>query len=359
MVTKIKVPESLTLRSSIEFCKKLQNLPQDDEYSFDFRKTKFVEPYGMLLTSSEIQQFRERSNDNIGMYCENYKQMTYAGHMGFFKAFGLDYGKVPGEAHGSKNYIPLTILNVDEIEKNAADADREIGDEVEEQSSILTETLIGDSEGDVFETLAYSIREIIRNVIEHSRAKQIGLCAQFWPSKGSAELAILDRGCGLKSSLSANPHIDASTDKSSINYALMPAVSGVAFKGAKKRNKGSPWANSGFGLYMTNRICRNGGNFFICSGDTGMILTSSGEGKRYFETCFKGTAVRLTIKTANLESLKDALERYRTEGYEIQKMYREIVNIDPSSASLMLSEDFNLSLWKKLLAKVKKKSSLI
>lgn len=102
----------------------------------------------------------------------------------------------------------------------------------------------------------------------------------------------------------------------------MPAVSGTAFKGARRQPKG-PWANSGFGLYMTNRICRNGGTFFIASGDTGILLTSRGEGKRVFPAQFNGTAVRMVIRTKQLLELDKALEMYRADGYAIQKKYRK------------------------------------
>lgn len=193
----------------------------------------------------------------------------------------------------------------------------------------------------------------MRNVVEHSNANQFGICAQYWPSKYKAEVAILDRGIGIRTSLSNNPHLETSDDKKSLNYALMPAVSGKAFKGSRVKQKGH-WANSGFGLYMTNRICRNGGTFFICSGDTGMLLTKQSEAKRYFSCDFNGTAVRMVLKTDQLAALKDTLDIYRHEGYEIQKRYREIVNIDPSSASLMLSTDFDLSIWDKALKKLKK-----
>jgi len=99
---------------------------------------------------------------------------------------------------------------------------------------------------------------------------------------------------------------------------------------------------------MTSRLCRNGGNFFIASGNTGVLLTAGSGGKRVFETSFSGTAIRMTIRTDQVADLNDALARYREEGYEIQKKYQEIVDIDPSSASLMLSHDFNLSTWDRL-----------
>lgn len=344
----VPVPESLTLWTVYPFCKQLQSLRPSEQIVFDFRKTKTVEPFGMLVVSSELLRCMG-AHPEAEFTCRNFDHMTYAGHMGFFKSFGLDFGRAPGEALGSRTYIPLTYFNTEELQRAAACSAHDIGEEVEAHSKRLSETLVGASSGPIYETLAYSIREIMRNVLEHAQATDFGICAQYWPTKGRTEVAIVDRGIGLQASLARNPHIDASTDKRAINYALMPAVSGKAFKGAPRARKRGPWTNSGFGLYMTNRICRKGGNFFISSGDTGMLLTSGKEGKRYVQTCLDGTAVRLSIHTESVESLSQSLAKFREEGYEIQKKYQEIVSIDPSSASLMLSEDFDLNLWDRLL----------
>ena len=350
--TTIRVPESLTAFTVFPFCKSLQEQRPTDELVFDFSRTKTVEPFGMLVVASEIERC-VASHPEAKFTCKNYESMPYAAHMGFFRAFGLEFGRKPGEAFGSRNYIPLTYFDSAALKHAAACHGLDVGDEVESQSKRLSETLAGDDTGEVFETLSYSLREIMRNVVEHAQVERFGVCAQFWPTKGKAEVAIVDRGIGLRESIKANPHIDASTDKSAINYALMPAVSGKAFKGAKRLAKRGPWTNSGFGLYMTSRICRNGGNFFISSGNTGMLLTSGKDGKRYFDTSLCGTAVRLTIRTENLDSLGNTLARYRADGFEIQKKYAEIVRIDPSSASLMLSQDFDLNLWDRLLSNLK------
>ena len=84
-----------------------------------------------------------------------------------------------------------------------------------------------------------------------------------------------------------------------------------------------------------------------------MLLTAGKGGKRVYDTELEGTAIRMTILTSQISDLKDMLAQYREEGYEIQKNYREIVSIDPSSASLMLSEDFNLPTWTRLLGRFK------
>lgn len=348
----INVPESLELTTAPLFCKALQSSGVRDEYVLNFSRTRTVTPFGMLLVSTEIRQFKQM-HTGVSFICVNHEHMTYAAHMGFFRAFGTAFGKEPGHAAGSKNYIPITFFRTDVLEREAAQRGLDVGDVVESESKRLTETLLGEDDGDTFETMSYSIREMMRNVVEHAHAEAITICSQYWPSKGRAEVAILDRGIGLRESIKNNPHIDAYDDRSAINYALMPAVSGKAFKGARPQRGRGPWNNSGFGLYMTSRICRNGGNFFVASGDTGTLLTAGSGGKRVFKMALPGTAIRMTIRTDQVAELKDRLAQYREEGFEIQKKYRETVSIDPSSASLMLSEDFNLSTWDALLKRIK------
>lgn len=347
---KISLPVSLDLNSAMGLSIYFRDMAHAEKYIIDFGNVKNVEPFGMLMVSSQLYRLKHRHPDSEFNY-QNYSNLSYAGHMGFFQAFGLNHGKKPGEANGSNTYIPLRIFKCDDLREEAFDEGVYVGDIIEKESQNLATILCTNQSGDIHETLAYSLREIMRNVVEHSESIQFGICAQYWPSKNKVEFAIVDGGIGLKKTLDPNPHLDVSDHKAAINYALMPAVSGKAYKGAKQKDKG-PWANSGFGLYMTNRICRNGGNFFVASGDTGMLLTSKG-GKKYYPCDFSGTAVRMIIDTNKIGELNKSLNKYKNEGFEIQRTYREIVNIDPSSASLMLSKDFDVSLWKKMLSALK------
>jgi hypothetical protein len=83
-----------------------------------------------------------------------------------------------------------------------------------------------------------------------------------------------------------------------------------------------------------------------------MLLSDIG-GKRYYNCDFQGTAARMVIKTENIGHLNNCLERYRREGYEIQREYRELVRMDPSAASMMLSDDFSETLMSKVIAKLR------
>jgi hypothetical protein len=73
------------------------------------------------------------------------------------------------QAGGGSNYIPITVFRTSSLVQNAASAGRAIGDEVELHSRRLAETLVGDEGGEVVATLSYSIREIMRNVVEHAQ----------------------------------------------------------------------------------------------------------------------------------------------------------------------------------------------
>lgn len=345
----VKIPKHLDLRTSLDLTMELSSIEEATAIQAEFAGEGLIEPFAMLVVSSELQ--RAASRLQVSEFtCVNHERMTYATHMGFFHAFGYEKDGRRGKPQGSQHHLPVNIYNCERLRQQAYDESKEVGTVVEDKSKQLAAMLCGSDEGDVFETLSYSLREIMRNVVEHSESAKIGICAQYWPTKSKVEVAIIDRGVGLRHTLARNPHLDVANDKSAVNYALMPAVSGKAYKGARKQH--GPWANSGFGLYMTSRICRNGGNFFIASGDTGMLLTS--KGKSYFPCSYGGTAVRLVIRTDQIKSLADSLKKYREDGFAFQQKYREIVHINPSAASLMLSEDFDLSLWDKFLAALKK-----
>lgn len=347
----VRVPTSLDLSNALKLSLELAAIEDATSIRADFSGVGLVEPFAMLMVSSELQRTAAR-NRVTKFECANHERMTYAAHMGFFEAFGYETKRSPGKKDGNSRHLPVNVFDCDALRDEAYEGHTEVGNVVEAKSKHLAAMLCGTDVGDVAETLAYSLREIMRNVVEHSESKQLGICAQYWPSKHKVEVAIVDRGVGLRKTLSRNPHLDVNNDKSAVNYALMPAVSGKAYRGARKQR--GPWANSGFGLYMTSRICRNGGSFFIASGDTGMLLTKAKEGKSYMPCSYEGTAVRLVIRTDQIKSLSESLKRYREDGFAFQQRYREIVHINPSAASLMLSEDFDLSLWDKFLAALKK-----
>lgn len=326
----VQMPRRLALQETVNFACDLERLPAADNYIFDFAQTGRIEPFAMLFLSSEFQRARSNRPD-ARFTVRNHTKCTYAAHMGFFKAFGLDFGKAPGEAAGSGTYLPITIYDTGQIRKDARNNSVAVGEFIENKSAEMAAILARSRSGHLFDVLTFSIREIIRNVVEHSEADQFGFCAQYWPQYNSVEVAIIDRGIGVRAGLRNNPYLEISNDHEAINLSLMPGISGRYYKGVYQ-DPNDEWANSGFGLYMTSRICREGGSFFIASGRTGLYLSE--HKRRYLDTPYSGTGLKLTLNTERLESLQAMTRRFAAEARNVPR------SVSASVASTMLSRDF-------------------
>ncbi len=335
----IEIPFSLNLKTTIKFVSALFSLPDAEEYVFDFTLLRWIEPFSLLYLSFSINYFVGK-HPNSKITVKNYNRTSaanYAGHMGFFKAFGLAFGNKPGQAMGGQNYIPIEIFNLDVWQEEAKIERKYIGEIIEQRSREFAQVLTRESKGDLIDTLEFVLREIIRNVAEHSGAQQVAFCAQYWPFKNLVELAILDSGIGFKASLSDNPFLDKGmTDRAALNYALLPGISGKMYKG-KYKNPYDEWENSGFGLYMASEICRNGGSFFVCTNSAGALLRKTT--KQNIELATPCTAVRLRLNTKMIAPTSKALPMYQKKGQAVAKEING-ANITASSASTMLTRDF-------------------
>jgi len=106
------------------------------------------------------------------------------------------------------------------------------------------------------------------------------------------------------------------------------------FRG-KRSNPYDFWENSGYGLYMTSKLCGNGGSFFISSGESGLLL--EGGNKKFFELCHHGTILRLKLDTSKLVPISNALRKYKEEGEAIARELKLGGNVSASKASSVVS----------------------
>lgn len=259
--------------------------------------------------------------------------------MGFFKSFNLDHGKMPGEAMGSNTYLPITCLTAQELMSEASQEHEPIQEVIERRAKELSQKLAQQRDNNLVETLTFSIREIMRNTFEHSGASCIWYCAQYWPMYNKAEIVLLDEGMGIEESIKINPFLEVKNDSDAIQQAVMPGISSKNFKGARV-NRNDPWHNSGYGLYMTSRLCRNGGAIYVSSGDHGILLDGSGKTHYNLGHYCQGTVIKLDLLISKLDQLSSQLQLFRKEGYEIASKIKGIGFYTASSASQMLSKDF-------------------
>jgi hypothetical protein len=303
----IIVPKYLVFEETISFINSFKTLPESKDYIFDFKLLSRIDPFSILFLSSELKLLK-KNNPESSFHAKNYQHCSYAAHMGFFKSFGLDFGKSPGEANNNNRYIPLKIYAVADIKEAARESMVNPGEILEDYAREISSVLTQNKNLNLTEILRYCIREILRNIVEHSHTEQFGFCAQYLPSLNKVSFAVLDRGIGIRKSLTDNPKLNLINDLVAIEESIKPGVSGKIYAGQKRKPKGE-WANSGYGLYMTSNICKNGGSFFVASGTSGMYL--SGLNKKSLNVNINGTALNLTINLDQSEDLKKILEELR------------------------------------------------
>lgn len=309
----------------------------DRKLVLDFKRTQWATPFALLMLSSLINEFKTM-DPGAGVSCQNHSHLGYFGHMGFFWSFGEPIGNRPGEAPGSVDYVPINIMYSHQIREEAKRTGNAVGAIMDTQAEMLAKVLSRADGEDFQDTLAFSMREIFRNVVEHSDSQVVAFCAQYFPTKGYVEVGINDWGIGLARSLSENSQIDGIDDKDAIQLALMPGVSGKADVVKKLRQK-DQWTNSGYGLYMTSRLCREGGSFLVGSRESKVLL--SGELKQDGGWGFRGTAVRMIIRTDKIEALNPRLAQYRKQASRFIQKNSKIQVLSPSVASTALARDFS------------------
>jgi hypothetical protein len=311
---------NMELVGTLKFVKQLDETAVGDEseVTFDFSHMSNFDPLPMLIMGSAMKNYRHRYPD-IPFYIAgtNSADKGYAGTMGFFKYISksLGIGKMPGEATGSSNYIPITPIVLDELQQEEFQQENylALGDIIEKESGRLAR-IVDRGNPELHKLLTYLIREIIRNTPEHAKTDTVWVCGQYWPSYELAEIAIADEGIGIYNSIIQNPaHRSYITSNVlSLKWALKAGIS-EAFRPSVKQRSNDEWANSGFGLYMVSEICRHlNGSFCIISYGNYLLIDNHGVSEG--ETSYKGTAIRMRVPSKRISSAQEIINHIASQG---------------------------------------------
>lgn len=316
---KIKIPR-LSTSNAISFCQSLPLSETADIYYFDVSEVNNYEPLPMLLTAAAIRQFcteRGLNPTEIQLRFTDNDDYRYACNMGFFQAAGFPQGKAPGEAPGSSSYIPLTKLNIREMQREAIENGEcmEQGDLIERKSDELA-VVLAQGNRELQKMFRYLIREAIRNVPEHAGTNEVWICGQYWQNRDLAEIAILDEGIGIYNSILNNPiyrNYITSNDEA-LRWALKPGVS-VSFNPVRGQKSSDMWANSGYGLFMISEICKltEGWFTFVSGCDCLRVFPNT---ITLYGTHYKGTALGIRIKPSKISSGQLLINQARAKGEE-------------------------------------------
>jgi hypothetical protein len=196
VTTRLTLTNKLDVQAAVDLATRMAALPSDADYVFDFAPLTWAEPLGALYAANAIRQFvNERHPGRV--LVANFQTTlchSYLGHIGFFRAFGLDYGKGLGEARGSSSYLPITEVDISNVMAEAYDTERTLGDLIHRKADGLVDVLTQQTGGEGKEALVFAFREVMRNAVEHSESSKLWFSAQFWPKNGAATIALLDTG---------------------------------------------------------------------------------------------------------------------------------------------------------------------
>jgi hypothetical protein len=326
-MTHIYTPAFFDYASILPFSTELEKMKDAPKLTLDFSNTEFASPVAILTIGCNIKALMEyRKSSALETHVEGISEEisahSYLGHLGFFDFIGVQFGKAVGEATGNDRYIPITKLTYSELMLEVSPPYKLLRHVIMEEAEKLA-VVLSPRESDEASTitLAYALREIIRNVFEHSKAREAYLCGQRW-SGGRVEIAIIDQGIGIFDSLKNAFTINNPVD--SLELATEPAVSRTTGPKGDKNVHG----NSGYGLYVLSRLGLEYGKFLLGSGDGCLRMDKNGTATDEFS--HKGTLVGLRF-TAHPENFGDDLDAI-LQGGEMEA-YMEGRKVKPSSGT--------------------------
>lgn len=157
-------------------------------------------------------------------------------------------------------------------------------------------------------SLQVCLNELTENVFFHAETEIGGFAAaQAFKNSQEIELAIVDLGVGIASSLSTNPEFadEFYDDLSAINTAIRPTVTAT------------PERNSGYGLALTRLLLEiNDGRLIVWSGEGKVEFGEKPTEKRVDR--LPGTAVVLRLHTDRPFDLETAYKRLKLAIDEIE-----------------------------------------
>jgi len=329
METRLFTPTVLNERGAFDF---IASLPDHEGKSLvlDFSQTQYAYPLGSLILAAEYRTFVNTRKIAVRVEGIDLYQAAhgYLAHMGFFKSLGIPIGKRPGQAEGTSTYVPITVLTLGDLEKTykakllAQNDDPPIGSIVEGESMRLSKLITQDLRPRINRPIAYCFREVIRNVFEHAAVDRCAVYGQRW-SNGFIEVAIVDRGRGIRESLQTR--YKPENDLDALSIAITPGVSAAAVAGDGE------WANSGFGLFVLSELGKELGAFTLCSGQNTLMTSNGTITNKTHPASFNGTAVAIKIRQLNSNKFKALIDAIVDRGEASVRARGEVVRASKSS----------------------------
>lgn len=293
---------------------------EEEDIHISFKHLRFIEPAGAVLLLTTMDRIRTLEYDYKIDSIDNLSQsaISYGVNMGIFQQ--LDLTTAPSYSSGS-TYLAPTKIVLNDLYDELTESNTTVVEYFEQiAEKIVNKALdLANSPMVVNELFVYVVREIIRNIFDHSGTSHYYYALQSYPNLNTVEVVIADVGVGFKATIPFDVEeqwYDDDTDENAIKKSLLPGLS------AHSNHAYAPedYKNSGYGLTLVSRIVqKTGGMFSIASGLKSITYTSDSE---TINDCdVNGTIIRMRIVLDKLsdisfeELLREAQEEAKSLGY--------------------------------------------
>lgn len=239
------------------------------EVDVDFSHLRFSVPTAMLVTGSKLRGWLEyrRQRGYETWYTgidSGINAHSYLMHLGFFDFIYSDQGNQVGQARGSARYLPIKRIARPKIDVPQIGV-RRWYDEIQAEARQVAAVLVGSHDDtEELRTYTYCVREIIRNVFEHSEADECYIVGQRW-NNGHVEIALVDEGIGICNTLK-----DPKVPRSDAETLVLATQAGVS-RTTQLRADQNIYDNSGFGLFVLTQLAASFGWFALGSGTAQLV----------------------------------------------------------------------------------------
>ncbi|MBI5620796.1 hypothetical protein HY949_03395 [Candidatus Gottesmanbacteria bacterium] len=196
-----------------------------------------VHPANLVLAAALAMQVGQGNSEIIGKVPETGR---YLDRMGLYDLTKTKSPFVYHKKEEAGRFIPIKVI------KTPSDQSRFITDVVpllhlSEKNALIVKYVIG---------------ELVRNVLEHSYAKNGAIvAAQYFKKTNRVSIGICDTGIGIWKSL--NTYWHPKTDIDAIKLALTPGITGTTHR------EGGTAENAGAGLFFIKSIAKITRNYFV------------------------------------------------------------------------------------------------
>jgi anti-sigma regulatory factor (Ser/Thr protein kinase) len=181
----------------------------------------------------------------------------YLARMGLFKIIGKLSPYTIAEHEPAGRFIPITQIRTQD-----------------EQSQFITEMIpLLHLEAQQADAIKYMLGELVRNVLEHSKAEEGAfVAAQYYPTANMVRLGICDAGVGIWRTI--HQTWPARTDIDAIKWALTPGITGTT------KREGGTDANAGAGLFFVKSMAMVARDYLILYSGTGLYKLTKRDKRR-------------------------------------------------------------------------------